>query len=107
MAAPASRVEIVEQNLDRYLATADGAALLDDDAPLVDGSPLTVRDARELFEDMVLSRALDVAARELKKHDRGFYTIGSSGHELNVCLGALLRPTDPCFLHYRSGALMM
>src|SRR5262245_15148364 len=108
MAATATRVEIVEQNLDRYLASESArVALLPDEAPLVEGGALTVRAARELFEDMLLSRALDVAARELKKDNRGFYTIGSSGHELNVCLGALLRLTDPCFLHYRSGALMM
>ncbi|MCC7169936.1 MAG: MFS transporter, partial [Planctomycetes bacterium] len=56
---------------------------------------------------MALSRLLDVASRELKKTNRSFYTIGSSGHEANACVGALLRIDDPCFLHYRSGGLMM
>ena len=55
----------------------------------------------------MLSRALDVAARELKRTNRSYYTISSAGHENNAVVGALLRPTDPCFLHYRSGALMM
>ena len=48
-----------------------------------------------------------MAARELRKADQGFYTISSAGHEQNAVLGALLRLTDPCLLHYRSGALMM
>ncbi|MFO0983640.1 MAG: thiamine pyrophosphate-dependent enzyme [Planctomycetota bacterium] len=103
-----TRVEIAEQNLDHYLASAAAAAtLLADDAPLVPGARLTARAAIELFEDMVLSRTLDVAARSLKKHNKSFYTIGSSGHEMNACVGRLLRIDDPCFLHYRSGALMM
>src|SRR5439155_7438951 len=75
--------------------------------PLRPGSGLTARQAVELFEDQALSRALDVAARELKRAGRGFYTISSAGHEQNAVVGALLRLDDPCFLHYRSGGLMM
>ncbi len=56
---------------------------------------------------MALSRTLDVGSRELKKTNQSFYTISSAGHELNAVLGAQLRLTDPCFLHYRSGGLMM
>jgi 2-oxoisovalerate dehydrogenase E1 component len=110
MAAPATRVEIVEQNLDRYLASEVGPALalLSDEVPLAEADArCTARGARELFEDMVLSRALDVAARELKKDNRGFYTIGSSRHEMNVVPGRAAAADRPCFLHYRSGALMM
>ena len=73
---------------------------------LAPGSALKARQALELFEDQVASRALDVAARELKRSNRSFYTIGSAGHENNALVGALLRLDDPCFLHYRSGALM-
>ena len=103
-----TRVEIVEQNLDAYLERAAPAArLLAADEPLRPGSGLGARKARELFEDMVLSRALDVGSRELKKTSQSFYTISSAGHELNALLGAQLRLTDPCFLHYRSGGLMM
>lgn len=61
---------------------------------------------RELYRCMLLSRELDHAARDLKAADRGYYTIASAGHEMNVVVGAALRHTDPCFLHYRSGALM-
>jgi 2-oxoisovalerate dehydrogenase E1 component len=70
-------------------------------------SEITARKAVELFEDQVLSRALDVAARELKRTGRSFYTISSAGHENNAVVGALLRLDDPCFLHYRSGGFMM
>src|SRR5262245_42519636 len=104
MSTSRTRVEIVEQQLDSYLEGARPAPRrLADDEPLRAGSGLTARKARELFEDMVLSRALDVGARELKKTNRSFYTISSAGHELNAILGAELRLTDPCFLHYRSG----
>src|SRR5262245_21901388 len=103
-----NRVEVVERNLDAFLESARPAArLLGPVEPLRPGSGLGARKARELFEDMVLSRALDVGSRELKKTNRSFYTISSAGHELNAVLGAQLRLTDPCFLHYRSGALMM
>jgi 2-oxoisovalerate dehydrogenase E1 component len=102
------RVPIVESALDAYLRDAQPAAeSLAPNAPLRPGTALTARRAIGLFEDMVASRALDVAARELKKTNRSFYTIGSAGHEANAAVGAQLRITDPAFLHYRSGALMM
>jgi 2-oxoisovalerate dehydrogenase E1 component len=101
------RVAIVEASLDTYLAEAPPAARLSGDAPIRTGSGLTARKAVELFEDQLLSRQLDVAARNLKKTNRSFYTISSAGHENNAVIGAQLRITDPAFLHYRSGALMM
>jgi 2-oxoisovalerate dehydrogenase E1 component len=102
------RVAIVERALDDYLEkAAPPATPLAPDDPLRPGGSLDARKAIELWEDQVTSRALDVAARELKKTDRSFYTISSAGHENNVVLGAQLRITDPAFLHYRSGALMM
>lgn len=102
-----NRVAVVEKNLDDHLDSAAPAArLLGPDEPLRRGSGLSARKARELFEDMVASRALDVAARELKRTGRSFYTIGSAGHEFNAIVGALARIDDPAFLHYRSGALM-
>jgi len=102
------RVAIVESALDTYLAQAAASPTqLSPDAPLREGSGLSARKAIELFEDQLTSRQLDVAARELKKTNRSFYTISSAGHENNVAVGAQLRITDPAFLHYRSGALMM
>lgn len=64
----------------------------------------TTADLWELFEAQVASRHLDLAARRLGAERRGFYSIGSSGHEGNVALAAATRPTDPALLHYRSGA---
>jgi 2-oxoisovalerate dehydrogenase E1 component len=102
------RVAAVEAALDEVIATAPAADdRLPPHAPLVAGTSLTARQAVGLFEDQVRSRTLDVVARELKARGQGFYTISSAGHEDDVVLGALLRPTDVCFLHYRSGALMM
>ena len=102
------RVAIVEAALDTYLAQAAASeARLPGNAPIREGSGLTARKALELFEDQLVSRQLDVAARDLKKTNRSFYTISSAGHENNVVIGAQLRITDPAFLHYRSGALMM
>ncbi len=102
------RVAIVERQLDTYLAGAIPAAeRLAPRSPLGDGSTLTATQARALFEDQLLSRQLDVAARALKATERSFYTISSAGHENNVVLGALTRLDDPAFLHYRSGAFMM
>ncbi|MBS1810897.1 MAG: MFS transporter [Acidobacteria bacterium] len=103
-----TRVEIVQENLADYLASAQPApTLLTQKAPLHSATSLTVQQAIEIFTDQVASRLLDVAARELRKTNQSFYTISSAGHEQNAVLGALLRLDDPCFLHYRSGGLMV
>jgi 2-oxoisovalerate dehydrogenase E1 component len=102
-----NRVAVVEAALDAWLANAPApSGRLSADQALFEGSALSARCALELFEDQVASRALDVAARELKRTNRSFYTIGSAGHENNAIVGALLRLDDPSFLHYRSGAFM-
>ena len=102
------RVAIVEQQLDNYLETTGPLVpRLAADAPLRSDGGLTAADALALFEDQLTSRQLDVAARELKKTNRSFYTISSAGHENNAVVGARLRVNDPAFLHYRSGAFMM
>jgi 2-oxoisovalerate dehydrogenase E1 component len=58
---------------------------------------------RSLFTAQVQSRVLDHTARWLRASGRGFYTIGSAGHESNAAVAAALRVTDPALLHYRSG----
>ena len=60
-----------------------------------------------LFDAQAGSRHLDLAARYLRAEGRGFYTIGSAGHEANAAVAAALRPTDPALLHYRSGAFYL
>lgn len=76
------------------------------DAPLAPHSALTRRQAVALFESAIQSRLQDLLSRELKDKGVSYYTIGSSGHEANAVFGALLRPTDPALLHYRSGAFV-
>src|SRR5690349_21708532 len=64
---------------------------------------LTGEECLRLFDAQLGSRHLDLAARWLRAQDRGYYTIGSSGHEGNAAVAAALRPDDPALLHYRSG----
>lgn len=56
-----------------------------------------------VFEAQATSRQLDFVARDLQRTGRGFYTIGSAGHESNALVAMALRSTDPALLHYRSG----
>ncbi|MDP2308999.1 MAG: thiamine pyrophosphate-dependent enzyme [Pseudomonadota bacterium] len=75
--------------------------------PVREGTALSARRAIALFETQVESRHLDLTARALKARNECFYTIGSSGHEGNAAVAAALRPDDPAFLHYRSGAFFI
>ena len=77
------------------------------DEPVRDGSSLTARVCLALFDVQLGSRHLDLAARWLRSQGKGYYTIGSSGHEGNAAVAAALRPTDPALLHYRSGAFFL
>jgi 2-oxoisovalerate dehydrogenase E1 component len=102
------RVAVVQEKLDRFLREATAAERILHPSDVVrEGTTLTAREAMALFEDQLLSRIADVEARRLKGLNRSFYTISSAGHEQNAVVGAQLRTTDPCFLHYRSGGLMM
>lgn len=84
-------------DLDRYFVSAVGA--------LRPGSDLgEVSQGLALLDAQFISRHVDFAARYLQGRGHGFYTIGSAGHESNAALAAVLRPTDPALLHYRSGA---
>lgn len=75
----------------------------------VGSSPEAKIDPRQLdvFDAQLGSRHLDLAARWLRSQGKGYYTIGSSGHEGNAAVAAALRPTDPALLHYRSGAFFL
>ncbi|MBU2711041.1 thiamine pyrophosphate-dependent enzyme [Zooshikella harenae] len=68
---------------------------------------LTPEVVKDMFHSQLLSRLLDLKARQMQQQGQGFYTIGSAGHEGNVVLGQLLGLQDMLFLHYRSGALFM
>lgn len=96
---------------------SDSAARLDQDfiASVQAGSlpdlntqtDLSDAELHSLFQSQVLSRQLDLVARELKRSNQIFYTIGSSGHEGNAAIAEALRPSDMSFLHYRSGAFFI
>jgi 2-oxoisovalerate dehydrogenase E1 component len=79
----------------------------DQSLPVREGSGLSGTLALALFDAQAGNRALDIEARRLRATGRGFYTIGSSGHEANAAVAAALRPTDPALLHYRSGAFYL
>ncbi|WP_372503615.1 dehydrogenase E1 component subunit alpha/beta [[Mycobacterium] manitobense] len=68
---------------------------------------LTAPLALDVFDAQLRSRHLDIAARELRSEGKGYYTIGSSGHEGNAAVAAALRVTDPALLHYRSGGFFL
>lgn len=72
-----------------------------------DGSSLSAGQCLALFDAQLGSRHLDLAARWLRAQGKGYYTIGSSGHEGNAAVAAALRPTDPALLHYRSGGFFL
>lgn len=75
-----------------------------------DSAPERALDARlgiDLLESQLLARHLDMAALRLRARGEGFYTICSAGHEGNVVLGRVTRPSDPALLHYRSAALFL
>jgi 2-oxoisovalerate dehydrogenase E1 component len=77
-----------------------------DDA-LRESSSLTVGQCLAVFDAELGNRHLDLAARWLRSQGKGYYTIGSSGHEGNAAVAAALRPTDPALLHYRSGGFFL
>ncbi|WP_281919551.1 thiamine pyrophosphate-dependent enzyme [Nocardia sputorum] len=77
------------------------------DEPIAPGGAITGTACLELFKAQATSRHLDLAARRLGSARRGYYSIGSSGHEGNAAVAAALRVTDPALLHYRSGAFFV
>lgn len=92
---------------DRAQRPGPGLGRRCDRGPLVAGSAITVEQALGIFDSQLGSRHLDLAARALRAEQKGFYTIGSSGHEGNAAVAAALRGTDPALLHYRSGAFFL
>lgn len=93
--------------IDDYFCTTVSEFSGPGDQPWPDGSALTERNALALFDAQLGSRHLDLAARWLRARGKGFYTIGSSGHEGNAAVAAALRADDPALLHYRSGGFYL
>lgn len=96
------RSSILDANFRR--AVSDN--LLPQVTPLADVL-LTHNDVLELFESQLISRHLDLQARELKRSNKTFYTIGSCGHEGMAAIARAFRVDDMAFLHYRDAAFMI
>jgi 2-oxoisovalerate dehydrogenase E1 component len=97
----------VTELIDEYF-TASVSALTtpqNPDAAVLQG--LSPQACLDVFDAQLGSRHLDLAARWLRSQGKGFYTIGSAGHESNAAVAAALRPTDPALLHYRSGGFFL
>jgi 2-oxoisovalerate dehydrogenase E1 component len=95
------RVAIVHDNLVRRLGSGE---LPSGRAP---GGPLADHEAVGVFRSQCLSRSLDRVSRTMQARGKGFYTIGSSGHEGMAAVAAALRPSDMAFLHYRDAAFQI
>jgi 2-oxoisovalerate dehydrogenase E1 component len=67
----------------------------------------TELDLAQLYDVQLASRHTDLAARWLRSQGKGYYTIGSAGHESNAIVAMATRPTDPALLHYRSGGFYL
>ncbi|WP_129669619.1 thiamine pyrophosphate-dependent enzyme [Phytoactinopolyspora endophytica] len=95
-----------DAELVRSMAALSRPAAAHDQRPATDDERSDVQGELwwRVFDAQVTSRHLDGVARELQAAGRGFYTIGSAGHESNACVAEALRPSDPALLHYRSGA---
>jgi 2-oxoisovalerate dehydrogenase E1 component len=99
--------QVVDEHFRSAVAGAARVGTRPAGAAVVPGGEVTGERCLELFDDQAGSRHLDLAARRLGASRRGFYSIGSSGHEGNVAVAAALRPTDPALVHYRSGAFFL
>ena len=69
--------------------------------------PPAFLDLARLYDVQLASRHCDLAARALRAQGKGYYTIGSAGHESNAIVAMATRPTDPALLHYRSGGFYL
>ena len=95
------RSVIVHENFLRRVAEGD---LPPGRAPQ---GPLSADLALQIYRSACLSRQLDREARAMQAAGKGFYTIGSSGHEGMAAVAVALRVSDMAFLHYRDAAFQI
>jgi len=102
-----NRAQVVDQNFVEFVRQWEPtSAQAETYGSVAAESGLTAQDLIELFESQIIARHQDIASREMRARNEGFYTIGSAGHEGNAVVGRLTRHTDMAFIHYRSGAFM-
>ena len=100
-----NRAEAVDKNFKDFVlkgSLPEPQSLTD-----ISHSSLSEEEVLDIFESQIMSRQLDLRARELKARNLCYYTIGSSGHEGNAVFGKAFRLDDMAFLHYRSGAFFI
>jgi 2-oxoisovalerate dehydrogenase E1 component len=95
------RCDIVHDNFLRQVAARD---LPQGRLPT---GPLSPELAMQAYRAGCLTRALDRQSRAMQRAGKGFYTIGSSGHEGMAAVALAVRPTDMAFLHYRDAAFQI
>ncbi|MCJ8278143.1 MAG: MFS transporter [Bdellovibrionales bacterium] len=97
-----NRAEAIDENFQKFV----DKGLLPEPRSSIDlrHSELSGEELIDVFETQIMSRLLDLRARELKQTNHCYYTIGSSGHEGNAAVAKAFRFNDMAFLHYRSGA---
>src|ERR1041385_8133958 len=93
-----NRAEVVDRNFIRFVESWSPTEPTE--------SAIPASDLIELLESQMISRHIDIEARNMRARNEGFHTIAGAGHENNAVIGRLTRHTDPAFLHYRSGAFM-
>ena len=105
-----NRAQVVDENFTEFVRNRRNQKIatprLGESDPIVPDSSATCRDIIEMFESQIVARHQDIAARQMRARQEGFYTISSAGHEGNAALGRVTRHTDIAFIHYRSGAFM-
>lgn len=98
-----NRAEVIDKNFQTFVLNND----LPEPHSVPETNALTAEELIDLFETQIMSRLLDLRARELKKDNLCYYTIGSAGHEGNAAFAKAFRVSDMAFLHYRSGAFFI
>ncbi|KAA0116063.1 thiamine pyrophosphate-dependent enzyme [Mycolicibacterium sp. P9-22] len=93
--------------IDEYFTKTVSALTVDHATDSLALHGVSAQTCLDVFDAQLGSRHLDLAARWLRSRGKGFYTIGSAGHESNAAVAAALRPTDPALLHYRSGGFFL
>ena len=94
-----NRASIVDRNFIQHVRSLSHDVDVTEEQRSQEWSSLKGWEIVDIFHTMMQSRHLDIRARELKKTDRSFYTIGSSGHEGNACVAKAITNHLP---HYRS-----
>ncbi len=100
-----NRAEIIEQNFLRWVQDGNLPESFTD--VTLHDADLSPSKFVDIFESQLISRRMDLLARQLRTRHASFYTIGSSGHEGNAAYAEAFRLDDMAFLHYRSGGFFI